>query len=71
MFLHNFCVFVDKTERFIYENQSKTYCSKTAVTPKQIIRKNRSIQPTKKYICKSRKFSKLSIGGNQNRKIII
>ena len=47
MFLHNFCVFVDKTERFIYENQSKTHSSKTAVTPKQIIRKNRSIQPTK------------------------
>ena len=50
MFLHNFGVFVHKTERFIYENQSKTYCSKIAVTTKQIIRKNRSIQP-KIYIC--------------------
>ena len=30
MFLHNFGVFVRKTERFIYENQSKKYCSKTA-----------------------------------------
>jgi len=47
MFLHNFGVFLGQIERFIYENQSKTYVRKTAVTRKQIIRINRSIQPKK------------------------
>ena len=65
MFLHNFCVFVDKTERFIYELQY-IYELQNKLSVKTVL-----YNQQKNIYAKAVKFSKLSIGGNQNRKIII